>query len=206
MAHYNENKSKVIYNSYDEYVEKQNARFHDYDCPNCLKININNVNIALSVNPQIKSILDIGSRDSAYFDEMSKKGIKCVGIDISKKSVDYAISKGRKVFLGDAINIDTIFIDHKFDLIISCHTLEHFINPEEIMKKSFDLLNNKGIILIRLPDEGDKIRDERKLFAHTRTWSWDQVKNLLIKIGFKIVKECRDFKNEIFLIGLKDEN
>lgn len=203
MATYNSDKSKVIYKSYDEYVEKQDERYHDYDCPNCLAINLYNMNYVLGINPDIKSILDIGSRDSAYFDIMSEKDIKCKGIDISPKSVNYAISKGRDVILGDAKDIKSIFNEDRFDLIISCHTLEHFLYPERVIRDCSSILNYKGLILLRLPDEGPEIKDERKLYAHTRTWSWGQVEELLQNSCFEIVSEVKDLNNEIFIVGEK---
>lgn len=203
MAKYTDDKKRILYESYKEYVGKQDARSHDYDCLNCLRINMTNVNIALELNPYILFVLDIGSRDSAYFDEIGKSGIICKGIDISPKSVEYAKSKNRDVVLGDAKDISQIFKDHKFDLIISCHTLEHFLEPKKIIKSCYDLLKNNGLILIRLPDEGPEIRDVRLLYAHTRTWTWNEVSTLLTESGFLKVAEKREFQNEIFIIAKK---
>ena len=188
--------SKIEYESYEEYVERQNSKYHEYDCPNCLKMNLQNMGEALKVRPGIKTVLDLGSRDSAYFDVMAEKGIICKGIDITPKSVKYARSKGRDVILGDSANVSDYFKE-KFDLILSNHSFEHFLFHNKVLQECRKLLSDSGILLIRLPDESSGFRNTDTL--HTQIFSRKGLIELFESNGFSVISSL-NYPTEFFFI------
>ncbi len=198
MAEISPDGKTTKYNSYEEYVNIQDSRYHSYDCPNCLKINEFNLEVLLKHNKDIKTILDVGCRDSAYFDSAKKKGIVCHGIDISPRSVEYAKSKGRKVIQGDINNLLDFFGSTKFNAIISSHSFEHFLDHNQALKNIRTVLEPNGIFLIRLPNE--TIISDTKRKAHTRAFIKDELIALLNNNRFKILEEKIEFKSEYFFV------
>ena len=59
MAKIIENGKRVKYSSYEEYVKIQDSRYHDYDCPNCLKMNMKLIDIIRKMGIDFKHILDV---------------------------------------------------------------------------------------------------------------------------------------------------
>ena len=193
MAKIIEDGKRVIFDNYKEYVELQNGRAHNYDCPNCLKQNLENMAELLKINGNIKSILDVGSRDSSYFDRFPS--ITFVGIDISSTSVEYAKSKGRNVILCD-VNELTSHIVERFDAVMSNHSLEHFLDPLFALNECYKILNPEGLILIRLPNE-NKIGEVK--YAHVRTFTHEELINIIKKASFKIITDIMIGDNFMFI-------
>tara|TARA_Y100000034_G_scaffold135607_1_gene208237 strand:- start:391 stop:996 length:606 start_codon:yes stop_codon:yes gene_type:complete len=181
-----EDGKRVKYSSYEEYVKIQDSRYHDYDCPNCLKMNMKLIDIIRKMGIDFKHILDIGCRDAAYFDKMKKQQISCTGVDISPRSVKYALSKGRNVSIGDAVNLSSLFKE-RFDLIISCHSFEHLLKPEKVLKECYKVLTKDGHLAIRMPNEGDKIRNTTTK-AHARAYTEKDLRRIFGSTKFSILK------------------
>ena len=198
MAKMIENGKRVKYSSYEEYVKIQDSRYHDYDCPNCLKKNMKLIAIIRNMGIDFKSILDIGCRDAAYFDEMKKQQINCTGIDISPRSVKYASSKGRSVFMEDAVNLSSLFKE-KFDLIMSCHSFEHLLKPEKVLEECYKILKKNGHLAIRMPNEGNKIRNTTTK-AHVRAYTEKDLRKIFANTKFSILKLKTIPSNEFIII------
>ncbi len=196
MAKIIENGKRIKYDNYEEYVKIQDSRYHDYDCPKCLKQNMDLLNILNNFKIEFKNLLDIGCRDAAYFDLLKDKGVDCYGIDISERSVGYAKSKGRNVLLGDAVNLSSYF-DKKFDLIISCHSFEHLLKPEKVLEECSKVLDDDGHMAIRIPNEGDKIKST-KTMAHVRAYSQKDLTKILS--NFKTLHFSTTESNEFIII------
>lgn len=204
MAKLINNDQAVEYENYQEYIEIQNSRYHDYDCQNSLNNNLNLLNLLNSyIEIKYKNILDIGCRDAAYFDVLKEKNINCYGIDISEKSVNYALSKNRNVILGDASELSLYFQNIKFDLILSNHSFEHFLYPKKILEECYSILSNNGFFVIKIPNEGDKIKNKKTL-AHVFAYSKERILNLILKFKFKIYL-CEILNTNEILLILKKE-
>lgn len=193
---------RTEYENYQEYVNIQDSRFHDYDCPNCLSLNVNNIAEIRNRGIKFSNLLDIGCRDFAWADQLTKEGIVCKGIDISPRSVEYARSMGRDVTLGDAVNLSTLFSD-KFDLILSNHNLEHLLEPKKVLEECFKVISENGRMLIKCPNEGNKIKDT-KTFAHVRTFTDTELTEMVTSVGFVIEHFEITSSNEFFLILKKN--
>ena len=109
------------------------------------------------------TILDIGC-DKGYFLEFARHfGYKVQGVELSESARNYAMELGLDVYE----NLDVV--DKKFDIVVMWHSLEHFPNPKDGLKQINKLLNQNGIIMIRVPNFENFWR---KIFG--KYWIWFQ--------------------------------
>ena len=100
-------------------------------------------NITLS---KYSSILDVGCGNGMFLYGLKNIGFKnVIGIDpFIEKNIQYK----NKL----KIQKKSIFeINEKFDLVILNHSLEHMASPLNVIEKISNILNNKGVCVIRTP-------------------------------------------------------
>ena len=98
------------------------------------------------------SILDIGSgigqflhHAGSYFTHVSGTEVSDSAIAIAEQKYNLDLTKG---------TIEEIdFGDQRFDNISMFHVLEHVHDPKSVIKKCFNLLNDRGILFIAVPNE-----------------------------------------------------
>ena len=88
------------------------------------------------------SILDIGSSIGTFMSVAKKLGYEPYGIELNEKSANYSKKQGFKLFL------DLDKIKQKFNFVNLSDVLEHLPNPQNTLKKIWNLLEDEGIILI----------------------------------------------------------
>ena len=81
-----------------------------------------------------------------YFDVLDQDSLKKRAKKLNRKGkvpyIDYVNSKG-----------DLRIIDKKFDLVLSCHSIEHQLNFIQHLQDVSELLNDNGYYVIILPDK-----------------------------------------------------
>lgn len=96
------------------------------------------------------SVLDIGSGTGYFPLYLEKKGWQCCGIEISKEAREYALKKNKLSLLPpEAMN------DLKrgsIDIITMWHTLEHFYDPPDYLDQAYNILKDKGLLIIAVPN------------------------------------------------------
>jgi len=145
------------FKDYDEYWE--NRGFH---APSLGRAKI----ISKYIDPDSK-ILDIGCGDGTIIEYLSKnnKPKEIVGIDISKRAVDYVKEKGFDAFEIDILSEDFIkfLANKKFDYIIITEVLEHIQDPEKVITA---IKNNfSRSLFISIPNAGFFLHRLRLLFG-----------------------------------------
>jgi len=102
------------------------------------------------------SLLDIGCGTGGYFPFFLKKDIKCSGIDLNPKMIEYAKNKFPKLNLR-VMDMREMEFDSEFDVIICFNsTFLYNITNEEILRalKGFKkALRPKGIIIIEFSEQ-----------------------------------------------------
>ena len=96
--------------------------------------------------------LDVGCGDGElmkYLFENKTKDIR--GLEISKKSVQYCLSKGLPVIEGNAENDLIQFPNHSFDYVILSQTLQAFVDPEKVLEQ---LLRIGKQTIVTIPNFG----------------------------------------------------
>lgn len=104
-----------------------------------------------SKNPKNR-ILEIGCGYGYFLELLKGKGYRNLtgiepDIQISKECKNK--NSGAEIINGDFVSHN--FKDIKYDVIVMLASLEHFLDPLQVLKLNYDLLNEGGIIIIRVP-------------------------------------------------------
>ena len=103
-------------------------------------------------------ILDVGCSQGIFPILMARENKKVIGLDIAEKAIEFANELRNNESEQTRDNVEFIVssfnqyeTDKKFDTIILAEVIEHLLFPREFIEKSYDLLNEKGILLITIP-------------------------------------------------------
>lgn len=143
--------------------------------------------------PGRKTSLDIGCAAGYFVSFMKSRGWESSGIDISQDCVKFAKESGLNVSEGDYLNID---YNHKFNLIALWATIEHLQNPDAVLRKIYNDLQDRGMLYISTCRTGGV--NFKKMFGskwrfynfpeHIYFFSKKTIKMFLEQNGFKVIK------------------
>lgn len=156
-------------------------------------------------------ILDIGSADGVFTKVILKKtgALKLIGIDVLKKSVDWANSHWRNHRLefrvGDAHDLK--FSSGTFDAVFANEVLEHVEDPGRVLKEVKRVLKKGGYGVFLVPSDSLLFRSLWDNFwtktrgkiwgdTHIQTYRDNYLVHLSKKAGFNVEK------NHKFLLGM----
>jgi 2-polyprenyl-3-methyl-5-hydroxy-6-metoxy-1,4-benzoquinol methylase len=95
-------------------------------------------------------VLDIGC-GRGFFLNSIKRGFEVAGIEIDRKSSEYACKEfGLEILAGQITDMNPI--EDSFDLITFWHSLEHLPDPRKALEKAYKLLKDNGIIIVAVPN------------------------------------------------------
>lgn len=107
------------------------------------------------INPEFHSVLDVGCGlgwSLAYISSQVE-GLRIAGIEPSDVCADYLVNKIGAELIDKDVNSDWhIRHTEQFDLIIMRHTLEHLLNPLEVLEQVRTALSPSGIFYVAIPD------------------------------------------------------
>jgi len=97
-------------------------------------------------------ILDAGCGDGRFCYELKKENVRVVGVDLSKRAIDFAKAFNPDVefFVQD---MGHLHLPYKFDYVVLKETLEHFV-PEKIptiLQNLSSVLKKEGKLIITVP-------------------------------------------------------
>jgi SAM-dependent methyltransferase len=183
---------------------------------------VNNLRIAVQKS-KVKSIKNYASTDAKiwdvgcgggfFLDCMKKLGDsswELSGVDISRKAIEKIRSKG---FSGINSRFEDIEDSNCVDLIVINQVLEHLDSPSEIIKKSYDLLNNNGYMFIEIPslDGWDAQIYQDRFWGgwhFPRHWSFftqDTITKMLEDRGFDVVQVDYLFSPTFWILSLENK-
>jgi 2-polyprenyl-3-methyl-5-hydroxy-6-metoxy-1,4-benzoquinol methylase len=108
------------------------------------------LDIALSFHPGIQNVLEVGCSLGNTLEAAGTRNLNSLGIDISTYAVQYCLKCGLKAENKTLEELQAEGLH--FDLIFMQHILEHFDDPFDILQTCHQLLNEKGICLIMVPN------------------------------------------------------
>ena len=139
------------------------------------------------------SLLDIGCSVGFLLEEARNQGFDAEGMELNKKAVDIAASKGfnvKRCMLNEAG-----YDSEKFDAVILNHILEHINEPNDFLYSIFKIMKKDGILVIGVPNHDSLVARllKRNWYGWgmpEHLWHFDRksLKYLLAKNGF-IIKE-----------------
>jgi len=142
-----------------------------------------------NINIKQKNVLEVGSGTGVLLKGLESMGATVKGIDMDKRSNDIA----QKLF-GIDIMFNNVFAfkeDKKYDIIISCNTIEHFYSPLKFLGHIKQFIDNNGLIIIETPSYiypyPTTIVDAFLSSAHNCTFSFESFQRLASKAGLAII-------------------
>lgn len=156
------------------------------------------IDLANLHHANISELLEIGCSIGYTLEAAKNRGIKHLGIDISKFAVDFCTKLGlnaKNSSLEDLKNSNS-----KFDLIYMQHVLEHFTNPFAVLKNCNELLNENGLVVIMVPNseyaKAKKQKARHRFYSiagvgseHFVYFNYSNLKTSLEASGFKVVQQ-----------------
>jgi len=138
-------------------------------------------------------LLDVGAGFGFFLSEMRGRGWEVVGVEISRKAMDYA-----KDVLGLTLHLGPLekvgFPESDFDVVSGFYVIEHLPDPMAFLKECYRILKPGGLLLLRYPHT-TPIKNllrffgiENRLYdlpAHLSDFSPEMIQRCLEKIGFK---------------------
>ena len=158
-------------------------------------------------------VLDIGCsngfKTKMLFDKYDNI-TSIAGIDIDEFAINEAKLKFRdnKKYSFELKNIDDLNNYDTYDIINLSYILQHLENPQEVLKKLKNMLTDRGIIIIKVPDDSFKfcypdnedllhkifssyeneIMKKQNITKHTDRYVGKKVYNYLVQNGYDNIK------------------
>ena len=159
-------------------------------------------------------VIEIGSGTGEQLQEFKKLGFDVLGVEPSKKLVDYANSIGiptLHAFFDEHISEKLPKDFQKADLIISSYTFDHIPQPVSVLQKIHAILNPGGITIHEVHDLGlIKKRNEYCLFEHEhytylndRTMSFVLGMNAFDVLTYDILSQKEKRANSLLVVAKK---
>lgn len=140
----------------------------------------------------IKTMLEIGSGkgENAWF--WSRKGIKITTIEPDQRCCN-RLNTEKKIRAISGI-LEHIQLHEKFDIIYASHSVEHFVDLDNNLKKIHKALNSNGIFFMEIPNASTyKPIHLKKILKKTHDihhFTSTGITNLLEHNGFEIITAC----------------
>ena len=122
-------------------------------------------NLVRQFKPEWKQVLDYGTGEGFFTEYLLKKGKDASGIEPSAVARENFKSRTGKTLFED---IDALPADKTFQVITLWHVLEHIHTLRETMEKLTERLEQKGIIVIAIPNQ--KAKDLEAFGPHWAAW------------------------------------
>lgn len=140
----------------------------------------------LSSTQNNRNVLDFGSGEGYFLNKLKKRGIKSCGVDSSASPSLTAVYKS---IFAEELN------SQKFSHITAWHSIEHVHELEKTISRMYDLLDEKGTIIVGVPNYlSFDARYYKRFWAAydvpRHLWHFDKksLKEVFENKGFKLVK------------------
>lgn len=160
-----------------------------------------------------KNILEIGSANGKFLQELKKRGARVWGVEPSKIESQVCIKKFNITPI--AATIEELLPQYKgaYDIIFSYHVLEHLRNPLKELKCIKQLLKKEGLFIGEVPFTPQDVERlepviKKSVFdnLHLFHFNTKSIFNLLKKANFSDIKIERSELKSIFKKFYSDAN
>ena len=142
-----------------------------------------------------KKILEIGSGNGFFLEELKKEKYDISGCEISKERLIHLKKLKNITTYNFDFNFKILELGKKFDVVVMFHVLEHISNPKEFLENVRGVLKDKGKIVIEVPNSDDH---QLALNESYNQWYWQRahvnyyhpktLSQILNKTKFKKIK------------------
>jgi len=131
-----------------------------------------------------RNIFDVGSGYGQLFQIWQKFG-HIYSIDNNKYFTSYQKQHYKRAVIWNSDFPNKESFKYKYDLICMCDFLEHIKEPDQILESSYELLREKGSLLITVPVYKWMWADFDVVSGHIRRYSRNQLISEVENFGFK---------------------
>ncbi len=137
-------------------------------------------------------VVEVGSNDGIFLENISKREIPHLGIDASKNVCDIAEKKGVKTlngFFGVSIADEIVSKHGKADIILSTNTMHHIEDINNVAEGMSKLIKDNGIIVTEDPSLLEMIKKNSydQIYAeHMYIWSLASMNSLFNKFNLEV--------------------
>lgn len=157
-----------------------------------------------------KELLDVGCGTGKFIKCMTANGWNCNGVEPNIEAALVARENKLNVFNG-TLEEYALKQEDLFSVITMHNVLEHIPNPEKTLDLAKQLLNPGGILLIKVPNDFNKLQMDineiiinkcwwTKEVGHVNFFSFESLEKLLDDKGFDIIYKTCDFPMEFFVL------
>ncbi|KPK73577.1 MAG: hypothetical protein AMJ79_15035 [Phycisphaerae bacterium SM23_30] len=161
-----------------------------------LEVNLKFLEQVDVIRPEM-DLLEVGCGIGTVVYELSKKGCRAIGTDISSKAIEYGRDKYPQVVLEVQPAERLSYADESFDVVVSFDLLEHLVEVDAHLKEVRRVLRGGGYYLSGTPNKYasamfDTIRKRNFSWkiSHPSLHSWRELRGRFAKHGFS----CRFVK------------
>ena len=120
---------------------------------------------------QGKRVLEVGVGTGRYAVPLQKSGIRVVGVDISRKMVEFGLAKGlRDVVFADAARLP--FVSGSFDVATTNHVLHLIPNWRDVLREIARVTREWYFTVIERSDRVDSIKREYDALVKNAGHDW----------------------------------
>lgn len=162
------------------------------------------------------NILEVGCSYGYYLYQLKSLGWNVKGIELNKEAAEFA--KNNLNLDVECKRIEDFESEFLFDIIYLNMVLEHVPSPKIVLKKCYNLLKEKGLLILSVPDfSGIEVRIYKKyayglqLPFHLYHFTPHTIKNYLKELDFKKINIFhqnfdRDLIAPLFFISRENHN
>lgn len=158
-----------------------------------------------------RRILDFGCGTGHFLRFMADRNWLTKGIEPAKSAAEYARKQFDIQVFSSLNGLRSNHPESRFDAVTLMNVLEHVSNPEFILSEIKTLINDDGLIVVRVPNDFNILQDiaQHELSRdpwwiaypdHINYFSFNSLSRLLAEFGFEVVDELADFPMEFFLL------
>jgi 2-polyprenyl-3-methyl-5-hydroxy-6-metoxy-1,4-benzoquinol methylase len=167
-----------------------------------LSLFISIANVLHSLSPS--KVIDIGCGPGWLSEYLARLGFDMTGIDFSEDFIEIAEKRKRQIPYFDKLKLryrvsdaHSIISNQKYDCAILYSSLHHFDEPERVLKNIYDLLTEKGFLIIHEGERPPKGSDgEKRLIDEMKKSKWlerpffkEELLDMLKRAGFKSIEK-----------------
>lgn len=166
--------------------------------------NINLINLVNSLNlPSTKSILDIGIGNGANARILKEKFHHIDGITLSNVEANSSKEIYNQIFIHNLeTGIPEILLNHKYDIILCSHLIEHIAYPESLLNSIKILMSSDSFLIVCIPNIMH-YQSRNKIilgnfphnsnsgiwdYTHLRWYTFDSISQLFSSNNFLVIK------------------
>lgn len=159
-------------------------------------------------------VLDVGCGFGDLVGFLNEQGVDAVGLEPSRVAVEIAALAGRPVQIGSLDDIGATALrnrSEKIAAVLLMNVLEHVTDPASLVRTTVSLLDSRGIVCVRVPNDFSALQEAAQRKLQTEPWwicspdhinyfDFESLTALLEGAGLTIVDSYGDFPMELFLL------